>query len=94
MSMDWNSEKRHFKFCKKDSATFAKRRSRNSVGRYVDRTSLSFVKVLDRIRATWSSIYGFFDPLEIPEAFTELRKVRFGPYVHEKATAIIKLENR
>lgn len=54
--------------------------SRNRVGKYVDRTSRcrGFVTVLDRIRATWSSIYGFFDPLEIPGAFTELRKVRFG----------------
>lgn len=90
MSMDWNyvvnSDKRHFKFCEKDSATFAKRRSRNSVGKYVDKTSLllGFAKGLDRIRTTWSSIYDFFDPLEIPGAFTELRKVRFEPYVRTR----------
>lgn len=51
MPVDWNyvmnSEKCHFKFREEDSA---KRRSRNSVGRYVDRTSLlsGFAKVLER----------------------------------------------
>lgn len=85
----------------RNSAMISKCQSENSVKRYVDRTSLlsGFVKILHRIRATWPSIYGFFDPLEILGAFTELRKVRFGArkshmYVYLRATDIVKLENR
>lgn len=79
----------------------SKCQSKNSVKRYIDRTSLlsEFVKILHRIRVTWPSIYGFFDPLEIPGAFTELRKVRARKshmylYLIVRVTDIMKLENR
>lgn len=37
-------------------------------------------RILDRIRAVRSSIYSFFDPLEIPGAFAELRKARVAEH--------------
>lgn len=49
-----NSKKHYFKFYERGSVTLVKRQSRNSVGRYVDWTSLlsGFTKVLDRIPRT------------------------------------------